>query len=408
MEAQSLVKKATTERLKGLFQRQGLVTEDQKKKGQEKVLLEVLNKELFLNALVQLICVRNLPHNCVEWPELRALLLTVNWACEYLFVDSHTTVPKLINNAYLLDKQLLKERLHKAISKIHFSIDCWSSPNKKNFQAICAHFVDEASILQKALLALPFHPNGHGGEFQAIEFMKVINDYDIASQIGYFVGDNATSNDKMLRHISDALQERGIYGFKPKQRRIRCYGHVINLAVQAFLFIIDEEAVEAALAAAQQAFEAGEDIDIEDQMVQRFKEASEDLWRQIGPLGKLHNFAVWLRKSNDRYNDFGRRAKKILTLDNDTRWNSWYIMLELSLELKLYINEMVTENFEELQEDFLNPNDWKVLQDIRDFLQPFYRVTLETQGDLATLDRTLYTMDFLVNHYRKSEVSNSL
>jgi len=32
MEAQNLVKKAIIKRLKGLFQRQGLLTEDQKKK----------------------------------------------------------------------------------------------------------------------------------------------------------------------------------------------------------------------------------------------------------------------------------------------------------------------------------------------------------------------------------------
>ena len=83
-------------------------------------------------------------------------------------------------------------------------------------------------------------------------------------------------------------------------------------------------------------------------------------------------------------------------------------MLEHALELKPYINEMLAENFEELQDDFLNSNDWKVLQDIREFLQLFYRVTMETQGDLATLDQTLYTMDFLVNHYKKSEVSNLL
>lgn len=408
LEAQSIVKRATAERLKGLFERQGLQAEDIRKKSQERALTEVLNKQLFLDALVQLICVRNLPYNCVEWPELRALLLTVNQACEHLFIDSHSTVPKLIHNAFVQDKGLLKERLQRALSKIHFSVDCWSSPNRKNFQAICSHFVDESGILRKALLALPYHPNGHGGEFQAIEFSKVVDDFDIADQIGYFVSDNATSNDKMLRYISNGLQERGIRSFKPNQRRIRCHGHIVNIAVQAFLFLIDEEAVEAALATAQQVFESGGDTDIEDHMAERFNEASEDIWRQIGPLGKLHNFAVWLRKSNNRYNEFHSRAKKMLTLDNDTRWNSWYTMLELAIRLKQYINEMYEAHYNELEDDFISPSDWRLLQEIRDFLQPFYRVTMETQGDFATLDRTLYTMDFLVKHYKKAEVGTLL
>jgi hypothetical protein len=316
-EAESTVKRATAERLKGLFERQGIQAEDIRKKSQERALTEVLNKHLFLNALVQLICVRNLPHNCVEWP-LRALLLTVNQACTHLFINSHTTVPRLINNAFVQDKQLLKERLQKALSLIHFSVDCWSSPNRKNFQAICSHFVDESGVLRKALLALPHHPNGHGGKFQALEFSKVVDDFDIADQIGYFVSDNATSNDKMLRFISNRLQGRGVRGFEHNQRQIRCHGHIINIAVQAFLFLIDEVAVEAALASAQHVFERGGDTDIEDHMAERFNEASEDVWRQIGPLGKLHNFSVWLRKSNNRY-EFYSRAKKMLVLDNDTR-----------------------------------------------------------------------------------------
>jgi hypothetical protein len=78
----------------------------------------------------------------------------------------------------------LKQRLHSAISKIHFTIDYWSAPNKKSFQAICAHFVDKAGEHTKALLALPYHPNIHGGENQAKELIKVVDDYEIAKSTG--------------------------------------------------------------------------------------------------------------------------------------------------------------------------------------------------------------------------------
>ncbi|TKA38491.1 hypothetical protein B0A49_13668, partial [Cryomyces minteri] len=37
------------------------------------------------------------------------------------------------------------------------------------------------------------------------------------------------------------------------------------------------------------------------------------------------------------------------------------------------------------------------------FLQPFWRVTLETEGDKATLDLTLKSMDFLIKHYERSK-----
>jgi hypothetical protein len=64
--------------------------------------------------------------------------------------------------------------------------------------------------------------------------------------------------------------------------------------------------------------------------------------------------------------------------------------------------------YNDLEDDFISPSDWSLLQEIGDFLQPFYRITMETQGEFATLDRTLYTMDFLVNHYKKSEVDSLL
>ena len=42
-----------------------------------------------------------------------------------------------------------------------------------------------------------------------------------------------------------------------------------------------------------------------------------------------------------------------------------------------------------------------------DFLQLFFRVTQETQGDFSTLDHTLYTMDFLISYYRKAEAKHA-
>src|SRR5437762_3451543 len=45
-------------------------------------------------------------------------------------------------------------------------------------------------------------------------------------------------------------------------------------------------------------------------------------WHQIGALGKLHNLAVHIRSSEQRYNWFYELAGVALGLDNDTRWNS--------------------------------------------------------------------------------------
>jgi hypothetical protein len=63
------------------------------------------------DAFVQLIVVRNLPYDAVTWPELRALLLAVNYTCEEALIDSSNTVPKIIKEAYVLNKEILKQKL---------------------------------------------------------------------------------------------------------------------------------------------------------------------------------------------------------------------------------------------------------------------------------------------------------
>jgi len=81
--------------------------------------------------------------------------------------------------------------------------------------------------------------------------MRVAKEYEIVDKIGYFTGDNHGSNDKLLRHISKDLYENHDIKWDPIHHRIRCHGHVTNLAVQAFLFAKDAEAIEIAIAEAE-------------------------------------------------------------------------------------------------------------------------------------------------------------
>ena len=92
-------------------------------------------------------------------------------------------------------------------------------------------------------------------------------------------------------------------------------------------------------------------------------------------------------------------------MDNRTRWNSWYNMLQVLLKQKAHVDKFC-ENFErELQKDLLDLADWKKLRMINDFLQLFSRATLFTEGDEVSIDRTLFTMDILIKHLQISIVS---
>jgi hypothetical protein len=82
---------------------------------------------------------------------------------------------------------------------------------------------------------------GHSGDNQASVLMDVIEDYDIAPKIGYLVMDNAFNNDTLVEHLEQQLLERHSVIWEPVHHRLRCNGHVINLAVQSFLFKADSE-----------------------------------------------------------------------------------------------------------------------------------------------------------------------
>ena len=96
--------------------------------------------------------------------------------------------------------------------------------------------------------------------------------------------DNADSNDtcleQLIREIFPGATEDDV-----DERRLRCWGHVLNLVAKAFLFGTDANAFE-----------------LEDEANTTLEREQERLkaWRKKGPVGKLHNIIVFIRASTQR------------------------------------------------------------------------------------------------------------
>ena len=60
----------------------------------------------------------------------------------------------------------------------------------------------------------------------------VIKEFEIDERLGYFVLDNAESNDTCVEHLLLKVAPH----LQKKHRRLRCISHIINLACQALLF----------------------------------------------------------------------------------------------------------------------------------------------------------------------------
>ncbi|KAM4061798.1 transposase-like protein [Hirsutella rhossiliensis] len=161
--------------------------------------------------------------------------------------------------------------------------------------------------------------------------MEFVREYGIASKIGYFMMDNASNMNTMIDKVSDDLEREFDVFYDPLQHRLRCFGHIINLAVMEFLIGLSD----------------------------------------------------------------GLRLRR----DNDTRWNSWYNMVEWVLRPK--IRQAITVFCSEepaLQEDALHPCDWIVLAEIHKFLEPFHDATIANESWKKSISDVLPTMDYLLHH----------
>lgn len=370
---------------------------------QEKQLQNAIHQPQFEEACVRLIAVRNLPHSILDWPEFWSVILSINYMAKGIIRLTRKSVPKLIEATFCLHLDQLKKKLQNALSWIHFSLDMWTSPSKTGYQAVVAHWADaETRQAECALISLREFKGSHGGEEQASVFLEVIDEYGLRDRVGFFTMDNASSNDKLLRHIA-----YGISDFNPELRRVRCNGHIINLAVQSFLFAPkrlkqnqsqedEDEAIELAILETQGPVAA-------EKQSQMTREKLAEVWRKHGVLGKLHNLNVWYRSSTSRYQEFVRNVGRAIPLDNETRWNSWAVQVAVALSKRKEINNWQEDHHNELGEDRLEFTDWQELQQIDQFLQPFQSATKGTEGEKNSLDDMLMSMDFLVEHFKQQK-----
>ncbi|KAF6523209.1 hypothetical protein HZS61_008218 [Fusarium oxysporum f. sp. conglutinans] len=172
-------------------------------------------------------------------------------------------------------------------------------------------------------------------------------------------------------------------------RRMRCFGHILNLVAQAFLYGDDAASFE-----------------LQSEAYGMLERVEEDLehWRAKGPVGKLHNIVKFIRASPQRTEAFKAHAREQEEADiyklaeestaeleviqnNATRWNSTYMMIERALikqsELNSFIQDLGLEADASKRvpaADILTPDDWKVLREVSHILEPIYNMTMRTQG----------------------------
>jgi len=137
-----------------------------------------------------------------ERPEFRDLLFFLNPGINTWLPTEHHTIQAWTMRAYEAEKQHVQQALQSAQSKIHFTVDLWTSANSKALLGMIGHYFADSGDLCQSVLALRELDGPHTGENQSQLVMKVIEEYGIASKVGYFMMDNAENNETMMRSLS--------------------------------------------------------------------------------------------------------------------------------------------------------------------------------------------------------------
>lgn len=199
---------------------------------QERVLEGVQHRDRVLQALVHLIARRSLPQNIITWPEFHAFCATLNHVAPRMIGTSPGIIRRQMNRNFSLHRVAVQAIIARARSRMHLCTDTWTSPQgrRKEFQAVNAHFVDEHGCQQKALLALPELLQGHAGVQCAEQIFSVVQAFGFHHRLGSITSENASAMTTMATQLEGLLRREGVE-WSAATIRLRCLGHILNIAV---------------------------------------------------------------------------------------------------------------------------------------------------------------------------------
>ena len=291
---------------------------------------EAITADIFQCGLVEMILLQRLPFDFCESEAVRSFIKSINPLAINYVPKSRTTVCQWAIRRFHDARTHLAKKLQDARSNIHLSFDVWTSPNYLLMLAIVGHWCGDDGQYHTALLALP-EIKGHTGQIQAVAIFEVTEMYNISTKIGWLVLDNATSNGKTIRCLEQEIRCKYNQGFDVDERRLRCFGHILNLVVRALLFGSNIIALKSTGSS-----------DDSDNDTDNDNDKAESLWCSHGAVGKLHNIVKYIRRTPQRRAGFMAVQLEVLQqsqafmlcADNDTRWNSTYDMIVSAIQMR--------------------------------------------------------------------------
>ncbi|CUA78313.1 hypothetical protein RSOLAG22IIIB_06998 [Rhizoctonia solani] len=140
-------------------------------------------------------------------------------------------------------KSRIKKEIKHARGRVSCTTDLWSDDSQRSFMCITVHFHNRHMRQVNRLVAFCVIEGSHAGSHLAETFFEVMEEFGIVRKLGWITMDNANNNDSMMAQLEEYMIVRGL-DFDRHENRLRCFPHVVNLAVQDILSALTASATE--------------------------------------------------------------------------------------------------------------------------------------------------------------------
>ncbi|CAG7815583.1 unnamed protein product, partial [Allacma fusca] len=376
-------------------------------------------KEEFERLLLEFIIMTDQPFHVVE---NQAFLRFALYGRDLDGLFSEDTLKRRIVSLYDAEKLKIKDLLMKAAGRISLVLDCWTTRHCIGFHGVIASWISADWNYEEVLLDMDILKRGHSGKELATSLVNVLEDFKILGKVLAITTDNASSCDTMFNEFKRVASQKGLHVDCDNQR-VRCLAHVVNLACKDAISILK---TMSAIEVDDSSDGSSNESDICEDDSQSSAESG-DLQSDspdanpANDTASRNNLSLYhrvrkgiasIRKSGTLLESFKNscRIKKLkhrqLVLDTEVRWNSTDYMLRRLYDMKLAYDHLTTKEHK-LFKYKLTLQDWDLIKDMMDLLEPFRKMTVYlSKAKIPTMALSAAVYIELYNHLESYKKAN--
>lgn len=295
-------------------------------------------------------------------------------------------------------------------SKISFTIDGWTSVANKSYYGITGHFIDNQWNIQS--LVIDFVPsNGfHSGRDIAKLFYETLKQHGLLEKLQGITLDNASANTVFLAELAPLMAADNL-PFSSVNQHFRCFAHVINLAVNDMLRVVQSD-VDNVSEKDDDAEEEDEDEEVEEGEKSSYVDCTRVLTK-LKTIFKKVKYSEQLTRKLMSCCETTNTKMQSPNLGVATRWNSTCDMILTAIQMKAALN-LFCDNNAGFTIYRLADTEWSLLKELAMYLCHFKVLSTAFCGEkYVTLPLVVIGINMVIDKlerfilcYQQSRVPN--